>query len=700
MTENKDIRWKAYLIYLGFVFIMLLVLFKTLSIQMEGRSTVFSDSATKMPVRIIEKIPRRGEILDCHLTPLVTSVSFYDIHWDATVVKQEIFDKEITDLAHGLTNIYPEKSAREWENYLRTGRARKSRYLKIKTKITNEERKALRELPIFKLGKLKGGLIDTDETIKRKRPNGELLSRTLGYVKTNGQRHLYVGIEGAFDNYLKGEPGQIIEQKIATGWKKSGQVVKDAVEGADVVTSIDKDIQEVAHSELERQLKEQGAKNGCVIVMDVKTGFVKAIANLTRDEEGNYHERYNYAIGTKEVPGSTFKLASIMAALEDEKIKLSDTVNAYGEYTYFGKTLHDAHEGGYGRITIKKAFEKSSNVISSVIYKAYRNEPQAYINRLVQFGITEPLGIDLLGEPRPTVYQPGDASWSKISLPWMSIGYEVQQTPLQTLAFYNAVANNGKLVKPQFVQEIRRGAQVLKVFEPIVLKKKICSDNTVSQLQECLKGVMRKGGTGSKLTSSLFEIAGKTGTARILNDDLRYGAKGEEKYQASFVGYFPADEPIYSCIVVVAAPSKDIYGATVSGTVFAAIANKVYASTLRYHKAINENRSKINDLPKMMSGSDHDLKVIMKKLGIPHIFSGYGPWLIATRQDNKIQLSERKVNKNTVPNLTGLNARDAVFLIESLGMNAYVVGYGKVIKQSMPAGTPLFRGGVIELRLE
>jgi cell division protein FtsI (penicillin-binding protein 3) len=416
--------------------------------------------------------------------------------------------------------------------------------------------------------------------------------------------------------------------------------------------------------------------------------------------DGNYYELYNHAIGTKEVPGSTFKLASLMAALEDEKIDINDIVNSTGEYTFSGKTLHDALKGGYGQITIKRAFEKSSNVIAVVIHRAYRQEPQAFIDRLASFGLTEKLGIDLSGEPTPTIYAPGSKNWSRISLPWMAIGYEVQQTPLQTLAFYNAVANNGTLVRPQFVQEIRRGAETVKTYQPIILKDKICSDKTLKTLRECLNGVMKDGGTGSKLTSSLFDIAGKTGTARILNSDLRYGQKGEEKYQASFVGYFPADEPIYSCIVVVSAPSKDIYGATVSGTVFTAIANKVYASTLRYHTAINEGKRKANNIPSVMYGNRYDLLKVINKLSIPYAIQDEGEWFSTSKTADRVVLKNKSISKKSVPNLVGLSAKDAVYIVESLGMNAFVIGYGKVTKQSMPAGTPLFNGGVIELTME
>ena len=701
MNEKKDIFWRAYLIYFGFVVIMLIVLFKTVSIQLEGRSNVFSASTEeKMPIRTVKRIPRRGEILDVNYTPLVTSVSFYDIHMDPTVVDQKIFDDEVTNLANGLAKMYPDKSSREYENMIRTGRQRKSRYLLIRKKVTNEQRKALGTLPIFKLGRLKGGFIDTDETIIRKRPHNELMKRTLGYYQNNNGKILAVGIEGAYNQYLSGEPGEEIEQKISTGWKKTGQIVKESVEGADVVTSIDKEIQEVASSELERQLRLQGAKNGCVIVMDVKTGFVKAISNLTVAEDGNYYESYNYAIGRKEVPGSTFKLASLMAALEDEKININDTVNAFGEYTFHNRTLKDAHEGGYGRITIKRAFEKSSNVIARVIYRAYRDEPQAFIDRLEQFGLTEPLGIELEGEPNPTVYRPGSPNWSGISLPWMAIGYEVQQTPLQTLAFYNAVANRGKFVRPQFVKEIRRGAEIVKVFSPVVIKDKICSDNTLNILQACLEGVMKDGGTGSKLTSSQFSIAGKTGTARILNEDQSYGKKGEEKYQASFVGYFPADEPMYSCIVVISAPSKDIYGAIVSGTVFAAVANKVYATKLKYHHAINEGAKKKRIAPISMNGSRYDLLRIYKLLDVHYYIKENGEWFSTKKDGSRVELKSKHISKNAVPNVIGLSARDAVYLIESKGMSAHVVGYGKVVEQSIPAGRPVFKGGVVELKMD
>jgi len=679
---------------------LIVVIVKTIMIQSEGSASLFTATKEKIPTRAVKKYPRRGEVLDRNYTPLITSVSFFDIHMDPTVVDQEVFDKEIGALCAGLNKVFPETSARDFENYIRKGRARQRRYITIKLKATNEQRHRLEKLPIFNLGRNKGGLIDTDETILRKRPHGEILKRTLGYYQNNGNsKELRVGIEGAFNEILAGEPGEEVEQRISSGWKKTGKMIREPIEGADLITSIDMEIQEVAHSELYRQLKNQGAKSGCVIVMDVKTGFVRAVSNLQMASDGEYYELYNHAVGTKEVPGSTFKLASLMAALEDKKISLDDTVNAVGEYQFYNLKLTDSNPYGYGRITIRRAFELSSNVIARVINNAYRREPQVFIDRLRSFGIGDSLGVDIQGEPKPTLYAPGTKQWSGISLPWMSIGYEVQQTPLQTLAFYNAVANNGTLVRPQFVEHIRRGQRIVKTFKPVVLRPKICSDKTLRLMQECLKGVVKRG-TGSALKSALFDIAGKTGTAVVQNADGRYGEEGNKTYQASFVGYFPADEPLYSCIVVVAAPSKDIYGATVSGTVFSAIANKVYSNSLNYHKAINEEKKRVKEAPLIKDGNINDLLVVLKRLHLPYQMDAYSEWSRVRTSESHISIVPRKISNTTVPNVSGLTAKDAVYLIERLGMHVYIRGSGKVVKQTIPAGSPAVAGGLMELILE
>ncbi len=702
MDEKKGILWRAYLVYFGFVVAMIVVVFKTISIQSEVVSNVFKTPVDRIPTRIVAKPPRLGEILDANRTPLVTSISNFDIYMDPMVPTQENFDKHVSDLSRGLSKLFPDMSAREYESHIRRGRAVKTRYLLIKKKVNNAERRLINELPLFNLGRYKGGIIDSDEKIERKRPHGDMMRRTLGYyqAKTKTSKEYSVGIEGAFRKYLEGEAGEEVEQKISTGWKKTGQVVKDAVEGADIITSIDKEIQEVAHTELQRQMKTNNATSGSVIVMEVKTGFVKAIVNLTQAKDGEYYELYNHAIGTKEVPGSTFKLVSLMAALEDGLIKITDTVLAQPKYTYYGKTLNEAHGANYGRITIKQAFEKSSNVISRVIFKAYRNEPQAFIDRLKSFGIDQPLGLEIEGEAKPTICVPGSKSWWAGSIAWMAVGYEVQQTPMQTLAIYNAVANNGKVVKPQFVKEIRRGNEVVKQFYPIVIKEKICSDQTLRILKDCLEGVMKEG-TGRNLTSSYFKIAGKTGTARILGENGKgYGKEDEERYLASFVGYFPVKNPIYTCIVSVNAVGDNIYGSTVSGKVFSAIANKVYATSLKYHRAINEANQRIYKAPTSKNGNFFDLKVILKNLNIPYTQNEQNEWVITKAGGNKIEFFKRVIGKNTIPNVVGMSAKDAVYLIEKTGMHVIIRGVGTVTKQTVPPGSEAYKGGLVELILD
>lgn len=698
-TDKKYLYRRAYAIYFTFVLLILVVLYTTLKLQWEGRSSLFNDVDKKLPVQIVKRVPRMGEILDMNGIPLVTSVTFYDIHMDPTVVDQKVFDAEVSELAAGLHRLYPDKSAREYENDIRRARENKSRYLLIRKRVTNDERKRLNKLPIFELGQMKGGIIDNDETILRKKPYGNLLSRTLGYYK-NDKKELKVGIEGAFYAYLKGEDGEELEQRISSGWKKTGKIIKDAVEGADVITSIDKEIQEVAHSELEKQMLYMDAEEGCVVVMDVKTGFVRAIANLTKQKKGGYAESYNFAIGHAEVPGSTYKLASIMAGLEDGKFKITDKVNASGRYAIAGGKLSDSNHGmGYGNITIKKAFEKSSNVIAQIMYRAYRSEPQRFLDRLAEFGLTEKLGIDIEGEKKPFVPKPGTPGWSAMSIPWMSIGYELKQSPIQTLAFYNAVANNGTLVRPQFVQQIKRSGRVIKTFKPIVVKEQICSKSTLLTMKSCLEGVMING-TGHDLKSSFFTIAGKTGTAKLLGDNKQFNDEKMSFYQASFVGYFPANKPIYSCIVVISKPRREYYGARVSGTVFAEIANKVYASALQYHKAVNSKRaSKSPELPVLKAGYNKDVTQILKKFNLRYQLNADAEWIQSDTLKGSIHLNRKAISRKQVPDVKGMTAKDAVYLLESAGLIVRLHGKGKVESQSVKAGNPLVKGQLINITL-
>ncbi|MFT4602273.1 MAG: cell division protein FtsI (penicillin-binding protein 3), partial [Arenicella sp.] len=569
MDEKRQILIKAYVMYIVVAIVMLVVTVRVVNIQygdVVPDAPFGADSLTGVtPTRVDSVRPMRGRILADDGSDLVTSIPLYDLHMDMTVVKDELF-KEVDSLAINLAKVFDNKTRLEWEGYLKNGRSSENQYLLLQMGVKYTVLQKVKEFPILSESKYKGGFI-SEQHYERQAPNGLLALRTLG-SKRIGARS--VGLEEAYDEYLTGEYGLRNKQFVNGSWKPvDADNLKDPVPGADIVTSINVKIQEVAENELMNQLKAQKAVHGSVVLMEVETGFVKAIANLNRNPEtGTYSEAYNHAVGTRTDPGSTFKLASLMALLEDGKVDITDEVGAYGEYHFYDHTTYDSRVGGYGKITIQEAFEVSSNVFSKIVNDAYFSDAQQYVDRLKSFGIGDTLGLVIAGEPNPIIKNRGEDGWSGITLPQMAIGYEVELTPIQILAFYNAVANDGEFVKPQFVKEIRRGDETIVEFEKEVLNEKICSDETIAKLKKCLEGVVERG-TGKALQSSNFSIAGKTGTAKIVNSNKGYG----DDYQASFVGYFPADDPKYSLIVNIAGPTKEIYGAQVSGTVFTAIAD-------------------------------------------------------------------------------------------------------------------------------
>lgn len=698
MSTKNNIALKAYFLYFFVLVLMLVVMFRVVAIQYGDvlpANQLNDSSSTSVLAEKLDSIPSlRGRILSEDGSVLVTSIPLYDLHMDLKVIKEDIFLKGVDSLAWNLSQVFPEKSKSQWEVSLRKARTRKNQYFKLKNKVKYTVYQKVRDFPILRKGKFKGGFI-VERYSKQHKPNGILAERTLGYVREGIQP---VGIEGAYNNYLAGENGTIIKKYVNGSWKPVSDYIKEPVNGADVITAIDINIQDVAESELKRQLEFQNARHGTVVLMEVETGYIKAIANLTMGADSNYYEFYNHAVGLKTVPGSTFKLATIMALLEDKKASLNQIVNATGAYDFYDVTLHDSRPGGYGKITLKEAFEKSSNVIAKVTYEAYKANPQQFIDRLKSFGLGEPLGLDLKGEPNPTLNDVGEGNWSGISLPWMSIGYEVQQTPLQTLAFYNAIANNGEYLRPLFVKEIRKDGQVIEKFDKVVLKEQVCSEQTVKALQSCLEGVVENG-TGKKLKSSNFKIAGKTGTVKLSNGNKGYSENS--KYQASFCGYFPADKPKYSCIVVIAGPTKQIYGAQVSGSVFKAIADKVYANSLQYHESINNQESNLKTLPKVKYGAKISTKTALKCVNIPFMDnSGDSDWIVAIKDNDRLKLEKRKITNNQVPNVIGMPLNDAVYLLENAKLKVKIEGDGQVIKQSQKGGSPLIKGTQIKILLK
>ncbi len=440
----------------------------------------------------------------------------------------------------------------------------------------------------------------------------------------------------------------------------------------------------------------------------MKTGNIKAIANLTRNENGSYSEKYNYAVGEATEPGSTFKLASLLTAIDDGYVNINDIVDTKnGEVSYYGIKMHDTKEGGHGKISVKEAFEVSSNIgISQIISKNYRSNPQRFIDKIYSLGLNKPLGLQLSGEGIPKIKSPGDTvnRWSGISLTQISIGYELLITPMQILSLYNAVANNGTLIKPRFVSELSKNGKVVKAMPVEVINPKVCSDRTLAQLKEAMEGVV-EAGTATNLKTAHYKIAGKTGTARIANGG-GYKTGAEATYQASFCGFFPADDPLYSCIVVVSAPSSTVtyYGNVVAGPVFREIADKVFSNRIDTHKEININKlMTINKAPASVNGYKEDFLTITRALKIPVKNGASESEWINTQANGKAIIARPSkitgIGEKQVPNVVGMGLQDALFLLENSGIKVEVVGKGTVKWQSVPAGTSAGQTQLITLGL-
>ena len=629
-------------------------------------------------------------------TSLALSVPRYRVYVDLITIKEDVFNNLIQSLSDSLSLLLPQNSSEEWKSLLVKQRENGNRYYFIARGLNNDQIERLKNFPIFSLGKYKGGCIIT-KTTKRVKPYGLLANRTIGYVVDNeGSNPILVGLEGAFNKYLKGQNGQMLMEKIrGNEWKPVNDDYSiEPVPGSDLYTSIDVNIQDVAESALLHQLKEQRAQKGCVVLMEVKTGFVKAIANLSYNKiTDTYFETQNHAVGLASEPGSTFKLASLLVAIEQGKISISDSVNMSGRYQFYDQALTD---GGkvYGKNTVKNAFEKSSNVISQLIYDNYKSNPQEFIDGLKEIGLHKKLGLSILGEGEPLIKDASDVSFTGVTLPWMSIGYELEITPLQTLAFYNAVANDGVLLKPQFVKSIKKGLEVKAEYDPIILNSSICSKSTLNDLKEMLEGVVERG-TAKNIKARGFKIAGKTGTSKIAQGSKGYG----NKYQASFCGYFPSEDPLYSCIVVVQGPTKNIFGSVVSGTVFKEIADKVYA-----HEFSKENL-KINyeslNFPFSRSGEKLAFQQAAKHLNIPvdNRSDDSSKWVLTRTGQDAIRIYNKSVIKGLVPNVIGMGLLDAVYLLEKNGLFVQPIGSGIVREQSIIPGKKVIKGQKIILQL-
>ena len=702
MAVRDEIVWRSGVVYFAIAILAIVLLVRVIILQYVEKDKWLALS--EKYVYRTDIVPAiRGDILDDNGRLLATSVPYYSIYMDtrSSGMSPEIWSNGLSGLASGLDQLVGERSAAVWKTELTDARKKGDRYFAVKRKVDFETLRKIKELPIFREGQYKGGMVAQAEN-KRILPNSELAARTIGYLN-QGNEGTEVGIEGAFDKDLAGKSGLMVKQRLTGGdWipvdNTSSVETKD---GNDVVTTIDIDLQDVASTALLNQLRKNNAHHGCAVLMEVATGDIKAIANFELGDDGDYHESYNYAVGESTEPGSTFKLASLMAAIEDGVIDTGDIVDTgNGTVKFYNKVIRDTKEEGYGKLTVKQVFEKSSNVgTSKLIYEHYKDNPKAFVNRLYAMKLNQKLNLQIKGEGEPIIRYPGDKLWSGLSLPMMSHGYEVQLTPLQILTFYNAVANNGKMMRPRFVTEISRNGSLIKSFGTEVIDNSIASRSTIRKVKKMMEGVVEHG-TATNLKDADYKIAGKTGTAQIAKDKHGYRAGARISYQASFCGYFPADNPIYSCIVVINAPSNSVYyGNLVAGPVFKEISDKVYSTRFFKELTADNKKNKIQTAPDAGNGYRDDINSIFRNLGISYKRSVDDDWVATRESGDTIRLVAVTPQQGQIPDVRGMPLRDAMYLLENSGLRVKFNGKGRVRKQDPEHGAKIYEGSVVSLDL-
>lgn len=638
----------------------------------------------------------RGNIYSDNGSLLATSLPFYKVAFDATIPSDETFNNGLDSLCIKLSKFFKDKSSESYKRDLKNAREANRQYTILSNRtIGYQEKKQLEEWPIFRAGRLKGGVI-FEKVDRRFRPFSNLSLRTIGFINENERG---AGLEYSFNDELAGQDGEALYQRIAGGsWKPvfDGTEIKSK-EGHDIETTIDINLQDVSETALLRALDYHEADYGVVVVMEVKTGEIKAISNLSRNSKGYYYERYNYAVGGLCDPGSTFKLTTMIALLENTDIKLSDTINTgNGVYNFYDKTVRDHEKGGYGTITVQEAFEVSSNVaMARLVDRYFGKNPSKFIDQIDRLGLSQPLGLQIKGEGIPKIKRPTDKDWSGITLPWMAYGYGLELTPIQTLAMYNAVANGGKMIRPIIVKKIKQADKTLEVVKPTVLNDQICSKETLTKLRLMLEGVVERG-TAMNIKNDHYSIAGKTGTSQILEN-----GKYTKKYITSFAGYFPADNPKYSAIVLIKNPKGwRQYGSNVAAPVFKEIADNIYSRDIDLHEAIPEEFiAEAGVFPVIRSGNKDDLKFLCNELGISNHAATEKDWVTTQVYGNSLKWKENKMVDNLVPDVKGMTLRDALFVLESAGLRVEVKGKGRVVEQSKLPGVRISKGNEITIKL-
>ncbi|MFO0362343.1 MAG: penicillin-binding protein [Flavobacteriales bacterium] len=691
MNPNSHIASRAYMVSVGLVLLAMAIVVKVFMLQAMPDPKAL-EIAKNFTYKINEIEPVRGQIISTDGSLLATSVPEYEIRWDSKANYDiELYRAKVDSMCLVLSRIAGDKSSAGYREQFSKARSQGLRYQLITDHIDYNKLQKIKQAPFIREGRYKSGFIFIEKS-KRKKPLGALAARTIGLEREDHK----VGLELAYDQFLAGKKGKQMQERIPGGvWKPmSDEYIVEPEPGYDLVATIDVHLQDVAHSALRRQLEQHRAAWGCAILMEVETGYVRASANLMRNAEtGEYEELLNLAISQNTEPGSTMKLASLMACLEEGSVDLEDSVATGNGIAYFyGKPMKDSNwdEGGNGTITLEQTFEKSSNIGTALLVKqVFENKPQRFLDKLQEFGISSSLGVELSGETKPRLYATtNDPGWSGLSLTQLAIGYESQCTPLQTLAFYNAVANDGKMVRPLFAEELRRNGRTEKRFKPVVIREDFCSSSTIRKCRQMMEGVMDPGGTADWVfKNSPYRVAGKTGTC-WLNEGGSYQAN---RYRASFVGYFPADEPKYSCIVVVHDPrSGSYYGSAVAAPVFKELADKIYSTKIEFHEQESTPDSTAlaaARIPVSKNGSGRHLQTVYRALDIPVQGSTRSEWVTTESTRDSVQVLERAIKPGMVPNVVGMGLRDAMYLLESCGLQVRANGTGTVRRQSIPPGT-------------
>ena len=727
--DNNKVMPRYMAIALMLTFLGFAIIGKAFYI-MTAKKQYWTEVAGRLKRDSVVVKPNRGNILSSNGQLMASSIPEYKIFMDFQASGFEddsLWLDKVDSVCEGLHRIFPTRSAAEFKTHLEEGRHkmvydRKSGQMKMGSRWWNIWPKRIdyntymevKQLPFFNMSKNKSGF--TEEVFNsRNRPFGSLAMRTIGGL-FGAKDSAYYGLELSYDSILRGTPGITGRRKVLS--KYMNIPVMLPVDGADIVTTIDVNMQDIAERALIDELKLVNGEMGVAILMEVKTGDVKAIVNMERlgDKPENYHytEAVNRAISYRCEPGSVFKVASFLVALDDEVADTSYVIHTgSGVQDMHGRPMkdHNWRRGGYGDINMARTLEVSSNIgVSHVIDKFYGKDPERYVKGLYRVGINEDLKLPLVGYLPPRIRMPHKNqrgqydNWSKTALPWMSIGYETQIAPINTLAFYNAIANDGKMMRPRFVKRFVKNGETIVEFEPEVIKERIAKKKAVMTMQTILEHVVSQG-LGRKAGSPRFKVAGKTGTAQIADQHGSYHS-GITRYWLSFAGYFPADDPLYSCIVCIKKTGLPASGGGMSGVVFHHIAEGVMARHLKMSVADAHDENSVV-IPDVKNGNIAAASLVLSDLGIrtnSHWSGSYAQgnpiWGRAERRRGDVKLLKTRLSDTTVPDVVGMGAKDAVFLLETYGLRVKLHGRGKVRRQSMPAGSAISKNSVCVLTLE